>query len=49
MTGFRNMQQRGVAGRATVWAGVVKHPQKLSSEHQSLARQVLEFGTGKQQ
>lgn len=32
-----------------IWAGVVKHPQGLSSEHQSLAKQVLEFGTRKQQ
>lgn len=34
---------------AMVWASLVKHPQRLSSEHQSLARQVLEFGARKQQ
>lgn len=40
---------RGLLVLATVWAGGVKHPQKLSPEHQPLARQVLESGTRKQQ
>lgn len=34
---------------AMVWAALVKHPQRLSSEHQSLPRQALEFGARKQQ
>lgn len=34
---------------ATVWAGLVKHSQRLSSVHQSLARQILESGARKQQ
>lgn len=34
---------------ATFWASLVKHLQKLNCEHQSLAKQVVEFGARKQQ
>lgn len=34
---------------ATFWASLVKHLQRLSCEHQPLARQVLEFGARKKQ